>query len=238
MMIQGVVSVLLLSMTALSASEEVKQEVAVYGWLPSLDGTMTFNVPGEPDESTEASVIDSLDAVFMGSYVISQGKYSFLADMIYLKMSGDAEGLNTDVNLDVELTAKLFSFYGGYNLLKSDKMDVDFIAGMRYFGLGLDVKRSGGLIANGTLSPSVDNYDAVVGLKWRYIIDENWYMPYQFDVGAGDSDLTWQASVSVGYTFDWGDIIATYRYMNYKGDSLLVDNFELYGPKLGVVFHF
>ena len=200
---------------------------------------MTFNVPGEPDDRAEASVIDSLDAVFMGSYALRKNEWSFMADMIYLKMSGDAKGLNPDVNLDLELTAKLYGFYGGYNLSETDKMSVDVIAGIRYFGLGFDVKRSGGRVLNGTLSTDLDNYDAVIGLYGTYTIDQHWYIPYQVDIGAGDSDLTWQANLSIAYRMGWGDIIGTYRYIHYEqDDSLLIEDFDLYGPKIGVVFHF
>ena len=238
MMIRGMMVSLLLSMTSLYANE-VKQQVFLYGWAPSLDGTLSFKVSGEPDDSADANAIDSLDAVFMGGYGIRTGEWSFLADLIYLKMSGDTQGLNPNVNLNLELTAKLFGLYGGYNLSQTENMDINFIAGMRYFGLGLDVTRTGGIIANGSLSDSTDNYDAIVGIAGSYTIDKNWYVPYQFDIGAGDSDLTWQANLSIAYKFGWGDVIGTYRYMHYdKGDSLLVKDFNLYGPKLGVVFHF
>ena len=232
---------LVLSSTVLYANEssEWKQDLTIYGWLPTLDGTLTFPVPGEPDESTDSNAIDSLDSVFMGSYEARKNEWSFLADIIYLKMSGDTQGLNPNVNWNLELTAKLYGFYAGYNLSDENNMRVDVIGGMRYFSLGLDATRSGGRILNGTLSTEVENYDAVIGVKGEYTINSNWYVPYQFDIGAGDSDLTWQANASLAYRFGWGDVIATYRYMHYdKGDSFLLEDFELYGPKLGVVFHF
>ncbi len=107
------------------------------------------------------------------------------------------------------------------------------------FSLGLDATQSGGNIANGTFSASNENYDVVIGVKGEYNVNAQWYVPYQFDIGTGDSDITCQASASVGYRFGWGDVIATNRYMHYdKGDSLLLEDFNLYGPKLGVVFHF
>lgn len=231
----------LLSTTAINANEagDWEHKVSIYGWLPSLDGTLKFKIPNEPDESADSNAIDSLDSVFMGSYETRKNEWSFLADLIYLKMSGDTEGLNSNVNLNLELTTKLYGFYGGYNLSDTNNMRIDVIAGMRYFSLGLDITRSGGFIGNGTLSTSVENYDAVIGVKGEYNINSNWYVPYQFDIGAGDSDLTWQANASLAYRFAWGDIIATYRYMHYdKGDSFLLEDFDLYGPKLGVVFHF
>jgi hypothetical protein len=154
-------------------------------------------------------------------------------------MSGDTQGLNNNVNWNLDLTAKLYGFYAGYTISDANDMRVDVIGGLRYFSLGLDATRSGGVLANGTISTSRENYDAVIGVKGEYNVNAQWYVPYQFDIGGGDSDLTWQASASVGYRFGWGDVIATYRYMHYdKGDSPLLNDFNLYGPKLGVVFHF
>ena len=240
-MFRSLVISMLLSISTLYANEsgELKQKVRIYGWLPTLDGTLTFKVPGEPDETSDFGIIDNLDAVFMGSYVLRKDEWSFLADFIYLKISGNTPGLKPSVNLDIELTAKLYSLYGGYNLLETETTDLNFIAGLRYFGLGLDVKRSGGLILNRTFSLSVDNYDAVIGLSGTHNIDKNWYIPYQFDIGAGDSALTWQANLSIAYRLSWGDIIGTYRYIHYEKDgSGLMEDYEMYGPKIGLVFHF
>jgi len=61
-------------------------------------------------------------------------------------------------------------------------MDINFITGVRYFGLGLDVTRSGGRFWNGTLSSSIDNYDAVIGLRGEYTLNTQWYIPYHFDI--------------------------------------------------------
>ncbi len=241
MITKWILASVLLSSTALYANEsgEWEHQVSIYGWLPSLDGTLTFKVSGEPDDSADSNAIDSLDAVFMGSYEARKNEWSFLADMIYLKMSGDSQGLNSNVNWDLELTTKLYSFYGGYTLSDVDNMRIDAIAGMRYASVGLDVSRSGGIIENGTLSASTENYDALIGVKGEYTINKEWYVPFIADVGTGDSDLTWQASASLAYRFGWGDVIATYRYIHYdKGNSFLLEDFDLYGPKLGVVFHF
>jgi hypothetical protein len=149
--IRGAIAGLLLLTGTGYANEsgKIEQKISIYGWLPSLDGTLRFKVPGEPDDSASANAIDSLDAVFMGSYALRQNEWSFLADMIYLKMSGDTQGLNPNVNLETELTAKLYSFYGGYNLSTTDKTSVDVIAGVRYLGLDLDISRSGAIIGNG-----------------------------------------------------------------------------------------
>lgn len=66
-----------------------------------------------------------------------------------------------------------------------------------------------------------------------------WIFPYYADVGAGASDLTWQASVGLGYRYDWGDLKLEYRHMNYQGDEdALVQELTMSGPSLGATFRF
>jgi hypothetical protein len=241
------------SSTLLQADEEngFQHSLSIYGWLPSMDGTLKYNIPGEgvePDSELESGIADTLDMVFMGSYGVRKEKWSFLADMVYLKMSASQEAtINTPnlpnipdihLNAEQELTAWLLGFYGGYNFVKTENFTMDAIAGLRYFSLGLDLSFS----LNNRMkvfSPSIENYDGVIGAQGTYTINENWYIPYSFDIGAGDSDLTWQANMSLGYMFDWGDILLTYRYLHYGfGEDSFVNDFDLYGPKLGLVFHF
>ena len=70
-------------------------------------------------------------------------------------------------------------------------------------------------------------------------LTEEWYLPYHFDIGTGDSDLTWQALVGVGYRFDWGDILLAYRHLSYdQGNAGFIQDLELSGLALGVNFRF
>lgn len=243
--------------TAPVAAEENsswEHTVWIYGWLPSFDGTFKYTIPGDPNDPTdpdkegESSIADKLDMVFMGAYVAKKGKWSFLADAIYLKMS-DAKNISWDVPLvdktvtagsEQELTAWLVSGYGGYNVLDTGRSSLDIIAGVRYLSLELDISVYSNLLNNTpSISPSLEIYDGVVGMRGRVNISENWYIPYIVDIGAGDSDLTWQGQASIGYRFSWGDILATYRYIHYeKDESRLIEDFDMYGPKIGLVFHF
>ena len=241
------------SSTLLQANEEseLQHNLSIYGWLPSMDGTLKHTIPGEgtePDSEVNTGLADTLDAVFMGSYEVKKDKWSFLADMIYLKMSASQDATITTprfpnipdihVGAEQELTAWLLGFYGGYNFVNTDTFTMNAMGGLRYFSLGLDLSFSLNNRSK-TFSPSIENYDGVIGIKGAYTINENWYIPYNFDIGAGDSDLTWQAGVSVGYMFNWGDIVLTYRYIHYDfGGDKFVNDFDLYGPKLGLAFHF
>ena len=225
-----------------------KHSFTIYGWLPSVEGMVRFDIPGElgePDEEVESSILDNLDMVFMGTYEARKDKWSFLSDVIYLKLSDSQEVYPTNPLMDTiaseqEFTTWLVSVYGGYNIVNTDKITLDTMAGIRYLSLSLDVSLAINNNDGINLSPSNEYYDAVIGFRGAYNINENWYIPYAFDIGGGDSDLTWQAGTSLGYRFNWGDVLLTYRYIHYDIDTSksLVKELDLYGPKIGLTFHF
>ena len=63
-------------------------------------------------------------------------------------------------------------------------------------------------------------------------------MPYYFDVGTGQSELTWQAIGGIGYAFKWGQVIAAWRYIDYKFKSdSPIQNLNFSGPAVGVAFN-
>jgi hypothetical protein len=65
---------------------------------------------------------------------------------------------------------------------------------------------------NGSSTVSGTNRDAIVGVKGQVFLgaDSRWVVPWHFDLGAGDSDFTWQAMAGVGYPFGWGAVVRHY----------------------------
>jgi len=81
------------------------------------------------------------------------------------------------------------------------------------------------------------NWDAVVGVTGaaRLGADRRWVVPYYFDIGAGQSKLTWQALAGLGYAFDWGTVSAAWRYLDYEYKAgYPLESMKLSGPFLGV----
>ena len=55
--------------------------------------------------------------------------------------------------------------------------------------------------------------------------------------GTGESDLTWQGIAGIGYAFNWGEIIAAWKYLDYNFKSgQKIEGLNLSGPALGVAF--
>lgn len=222
----------------------LKQKLAIYALIPSLDGSYIVNLPDDPSQETD--FIDKLDMAFMASYELRDEKWAFFADFLYVDMSNDqniySPSNDAIIRSEQGLEAWMLSAYGGYNMLNDGDGTLDIIAGMRWLSINVDLAlRSAPYVGTPKLSPSWDYYDAVIGVKGHRNINENWYIPYLFDVGAGDSDLTYQARAGIGYRYGWGDVMLNYRYIHYdngKGGVETVEDLQLYGPELGVVFHF
>ena len=230
-------------------TSEWKQSLAIYGWLPTFDGTLKYNIPGRDgaaDETAESDIMDKIDSVFMGSYTVRKNKWSFLADVIYLKMSDSKEASVTlprrtlEASSTQELDTWVVSAYVGYNLLENGNHTINAIGGLRYLSLDAKITLDGPLdLIDQPFTRSAEFYDGVIGVQGLANLSESWYVPYHFDIGTGDSDFTAQASAGLGYRFGWGDVLLEYRYLYYdNGTDTFVNALDAYGPKLGVVFHF
>lgn len=230
---------------------------APYAWLPSLGGTLKFDLPpaaggGSDLEVDVDQLIDALQTVFMGQFEVRKNKWSLMADVIYLDLGGGNTqvfapvvpgGSGTLGRRDLNLRANLVTLTAGYEVLRTDTTTMDLIAGARYFGLDADVEvttvsAAGPSPLYSKQSQSVDIWDAVVGIKGSVGLNDRWYLPYNLDVGTGDSDLTWNAFGGVGYRYGWGDVVLFYRHLAYRGGKGLVDDLYFSGPGAGVNFDF
>lgn len=245
-------SVLIAMTTVMSATETMASDweygLSIYGWLPSISGNLNYSPPGSSgDINVDAEqIIDSLQFTFMGSFEARNGVWSGFTDVIYLDLSGDKSksvGLadGTTFDADLELTGWIWTLGGSYNVWREQKSHLDLLAGVRLLSLDTEVKLSGGgpLQRDRSLSDSLDLWDGIIGVKGRYTLNYGWFLPYYFDVGTGDTELTWQAMGGVGYAFDWGEVSLSYRYLEYdQGDDELLQDIGFGGAKLGVAFRF
>lgn len=231
-----------------SESEDGWQySAAVYVWAAAVGGRTTT---GSSVEVSFSDIVDNLEGAFLGAFEARKGRWSILTDAVYLDVAktsdvplGPGPILTGDVSLD--LTTKVFHLAGGYNLLTEGQSRLDFIAGAR--NLDLDTALVATVDGPGPLEPppivasASDNaVDFIVGLKGNVALSERWFLPYYVDVGGGDSDSTWQATVGVGFRASgWVDLALVYRHLEWSFDSNpLVDSLEFSGPTFGAIFRF
>lgn len=235
----------------------------VYLWLPSLGGETSFPSSGggpSIDVSADA-ILDSLNFAFMGALGGRKGPWGVATDVIYLDLGSTKKGTrnfgigniglpaSVDADLKLDVTGWLWTLTGSYALVERERMSLDVLAGARMLDLEQDLRwQLNGDISSlplpersGTSGAEATQWDAIVGVKGRatFGAEGNWYVPYYLDVGSGDSDLTWQGMVGVGYSFDSVDVTGVWRYLDYDlGDNTSISSIDLNGPALGVTFRF
>ena len=247
--------VMFYGVNSVAAAQEVdtwQNEFTIYGWLPSIDSELKYNIPGSGNSaSVDASdILDDLNFVFMGNYVGSYNKWSFGADIIYMDVSGSGSttvnegpgpgpGVPVSVSAGLGIKTLVVTAVGGYDVVQTDKARLALIGGLRYLKLDADMSQTGSILLPSSLSGSKDFWDGIIGIRGSLMLNEKWYIPYYADIGAGQSNLTWQLFAGIGYMFNWGDIRLGYRYLEYdQDDDKLVQDLKLYGPVLGVGFRF
>jgi len=226
--------------------------LAVYLWGADIGGATTL---GNDIDVGFKDLLDNLNFGAMGAYQGRKGKWSVIANVIYLDVSADKQFdlippiggdlINVTTDVDLDLTGWVIDLGGGYNLYNDREGTVtDFVFGARYLDLSTDILLDfdlGGpdLEIKVPFSDSGHVWDAIVGLSGRVRIGDRWFMPWGATIGAGDSDLTWSARAGVGFNAaSWVDIVASYRYLKWELDGELIDEISFSGPMLGAVFHF
>ena len=181
-----------------------------------------------------------------GRVVSVEGAIAGSGGVIEIPVSADLN-LATEFELDglqwmlgagyafADSTAGTHHVFAGFRLMSVDVSTAWSLTG-EIIGPGGETL----LDRQGSIDKSVDLWDAIVGLKGNFAMGEGgWNVPYSLDVGTGDSDLVWNATVSLAYQFGWGDLLFGYRHLEYdEGPGGTLQGFSLSGPGFGASFHF
>ena len=224
-------------------------DASIYMWMPSLAADL--NTGGDIYMSF-SDLLSNLNMTYMIAGQAEKGRWGIHADLIYMSLGGDKSGtvpvsvgpveLPVDVKADVGMKSWINTVAATYNVLETDNTTLKLLGGVRYLKIDTRLRVDVGVFdqtKSRKLRGTGHAWDGIVGLKGETKINDRWYIPYYADVGAGGSDLTWQALAGVGYKFNWGDAYLTYRYMNYDlpSDELITD-LTIKGPLAGVTFSF
>jgi len=217
---------------------------APYLWAAGIDGDVA--VDDLPEVDVDASFIDILkhfDFGFMGAGEARYGRFGFLSDIMYLKVSDDSHVDPGPVDADVDLTAETFTGLGAveYRLIDDEGGSLDALAGARVWWLDTELDFSG-LVLNRSGSASKSWVDPMIGLKGRLNLSPEFFLTSWAMIGGFgvSSDLTWDLMGGLGYNVsDSTSLVAGYRGLSvdYDNDGFKLD-VVLHGPYLGAVFQF
>jgi len=201
---------------------------SMYMWAAGLDGKDA--ILGNEIDISFSDILDNLDMAFMGTFTAQKGKWGGLVDIVYMKLGNDiAPGLHFNYK------AKIIAPSLTYQLIESDELQLHLLIGARYLYM------ENSLSTLPTRSGHV--WDGVIGLKGQYNFTQRWFMPFQVDIGTGDTDSTWQAFAGLGYAYENFDIIAGWRSLNWNFDDKhpggkLFNNLTISGPMIGLKYRF
>ena len=214
---------------------------SAYLWAAGVKGT---DAAGDEIDVSFSDTLEDLDGGLMGIIAAQRGKWTLLADIIYLSIHQETSstaniiGVPTKLDVDVKLKGFVSTLGVAYRIIDDDVTSLNLMAGARYFKLDLDLDADvgGSKIKS---SDSGDVLDGIIGTEVLFNLNDRWYLSCYADVGAGDSKLTWQVWPGVGYRLEKVELVAGYRHLAWEtddGDDIEDINFS--GPMLGVKFRF
>ncbi|HLF29854.1 MAG TPA: hypothetical protein VI566_02365 [Xanthomonadales bacterium] len=225
------------------SSSEWEYLADIYFWGANMEIKTTG---GQEVDLPFHQILDALDFAFMTEVGARNDKWSVMTDVIYMNLSQknnlrDAtlpDGSAVTVNDKVDMKSWIVTPTVGYVVHSSEDDRVEVLAGLRYFwvNMGIEIDVNDTEVFNKSAAEGF--WDGIIGLRANINVSQSWYLPMYFDVGTGDSDLTWQAYAGLGYHFSRFDAMLTYRYLDYEFDHTVTSDLVVKGPLLGAVFKF
>ncbi len=215
--------------------------IEAYLWGANID---TTTPAGTSSEIRFTDLARDLDVGLMAVLAARRGKWMLALDVIYLDVEDDIkDNLLPGVQLKtLGLEAWIVTPMVGYQVLETEKLTLNLLAGARYLWLEAPLKfEFSAPLPPGQRksSESASIWDGVVGVRGQWKFTDKWYASYHVDVGTGDSDHTWQWLVAAGYRFDRFDAVFGYRYLDWGlDDDAPVTDLNLSGVMAGVKFLF
>jgi opacity protein-like surface antigen len=233
----------------LVADDTWKHSLDIYLWGASVGGQTNS---GTDVDVSFSDLLDNLEFGAMGAYQARKGKWSVMADVIYLDVSNTknievgGDRIRVPAEVDVDLTSWVVHAGGAYNFYEDEKGSmVGLTFGARYLDMSTDIlvafeSRIPELDPEIPISASEGVLDFFAGFHGVVPIGERWYLPWAANIGTGDSDISWAALAGVGYRASsrW-NVVLSYRHQAWDfNDTLIIDNLDFSGPMLGAAFQF
>ncbi len=212
--------------------------LGVYLWGTGIEGETTVGPITAPVNITFSDALDNLDSALMLHYEGHKGEWGILSDVLHIGLDPEAT-LPNGAPAAVDLTNNVVEFGGIYKPQSSEVFELLF--GIRY--TELEINATIGAAPKASL---VDEewVDAFVGGRLIGQLSDNWRLIGRADVGAGDSDLVWNATASIDYRFsDRVSALFGYRWLDYdydngeRGANRFTYDARYEGPMGAVVFY-
>ncbi len=225
-----------------------------YVW--AQDVSVDVTVDGEPLIGEKVSFSDLVDTNDFGAPIYFEGrrgKGGFFVDLAYYEFS-DAETLSgggipplLEGTLVETKEKDSFLEVGGFYRPKGPSHGLDVLFGVRVINLDQKIDITLPFLPSPLRVRTDESYtDGFVGLRYIGPIGDKWAFSVRGDVSAGDTELTWNAVLGVGYELGRTgkySLLFGYRQMEIEledndGDVKVETDLGLSGPFAGLAIKF
>ena len=226
----------------------------MYGFAVGIEGTTKLRGVESDVDASFSDILENLDLGGMVFVEHRRGKWSFMADGLFMKLSAeDSPSTNgiLEVDLEVDILQALVEAFIGYRVLEQhyqrSALGIDLFGGARYnyIKLELDVSASGlGLTRSSLREADEDWVDGVIGIRFQYDHDNGWGASFWADIGEGSDSSSYQLIGLVNYSLTSNiRVFGGYRYyqMDYEtgsGSNTFELDLDYSGPMVGVGYRF
>jgi hypothetical protein len=236
-----------------AARAEWQWAVTPYFWAPDVTVDATLNEMDIGSTIEFASILDKADAAAILNFEGRKGRAGFFADAVYLSLAdGPAPSGNPAVpagtNVSAELDQLIAEAGGIFRLAGGAGSGLDLLFGARVIDLEVDARLDfpdPGPPADRVRTRDDQLLDVFGGLRYGGAISERWVWSLRGDVGAGDTDLTWQGILLFGLKLgkDLDNVLFLgYRHLAYEfevhGSGITALDLRFTGPAVGFRFGF
>lgn len=233
--------------TAPATTDNWMFEASPYLWMAGTKFDSTIgNLPTTHVNWSFSDVLKDLKMAAMGQAEARKGRWGFLFDGFYIKMSDGADttrlgpaGNPLTASADISIKQSIIQTAIAYRVM-DEGTTVDLVGGNRYnkitVGGTFDLV-SLGLTGAASRKGNVDWNDAFAGVRVRRPINERWTMTGYVDAG-GSSSVSADVGARYAYSKDT-TINMGWRYYDFDYKNATVQqNQSLNGPYLGASFRF
>lgn len=243
-----------IAQTSGGQTERWQYELVPYFWAAGMKGDVQGgNLPKTSVDIDFSDIWDNLDFGAMGTFEGRRGRWGFLFDAIYMKISSSATssrtgagpiGATLTATADLKLEQTMLAAAVTYRV-HDGPTATDVVGGLRYTKIDAEASINAslfGLTGYVTRSGDKDWTDPYIGARVQHRLADRWTAVGYADIGGFGvgSDLSWQALAGVSYDFSKtvsGKFGYRYISVDYDKSGFLYD-MDSYGLFAGIGFKF
>ncbi len=188
--------------------------VPLYLWGAGIEGTSQIGPVAAPISIEFKDALENLDTALTVHYEANKGKLGFMVDYFHLSLAPESS-LPNGAPVSVNLTNNIWEL--GMIYRPDNAKGLEVLYGLR--GMEVNLDASIGPSPEKTLADR-DWIDVFVGLRKNFALSDKVSFMARGDIGTGDSDLVWNASLLFDYRFNKTvSMLGGYRWLDYDYET-------------------